>query len=87
LRIYVNKEFENLREFLFVFPDYLNKNGILEVISYHSVEDRIVKNALKELEDMGKVVFLNKKVITPSQSEIKKNRRSRSAKLRVVQKI
>ncbi|HQN48890.1 MAG TPA: 16S rRNA (cytosine(1402)-N(4))-methyltransferase, partial [Caldisericia bacterium] len=87
LRIYVNKEFENLREFLFVFPDYLNKNGILEVISYHSVEDRIVKNALKELEDMGKVVFLNKKVITPSQSEIKENRRSRSAKLRVVQKI
>ena len=87
LRIYVNKEFENLREFLFVFPDYLNKDGILEIISYHSVEDRIVKNALKELEDMGKVVFLNKKVITPSQSEVKENRRSRSAKLRVVQKI
>lgn len=87
LRIYVNKEFENLREFLLVFSDYLNKDGILEVISYHSVEDRIVKNGLKELEDMGKLIFLNKKVITPSESEIKENRRSRSAKLRVVQKI
>ncbi|MGB9843202.1 MAG: 16S rRNA (cytosine(1402)-N(4))-methyltransferase RsmH [Caldisericia bacterium] len=87
LRIFVNKEFENLREFLLVFSDYLNNDGILEVISYHSVEDRIVKNALKELEEMGKIIFLNKKVITPSQSEIKENRRSRSAKLRVVQKI
>jgi len=87
LRIFINKEFENLREFLLVFSDYLNKDGILEVISYHSVEDRIVKNALKELEEMGKIIFLNKKVITPSQSEIKENRRSRSAKLRVVQKI
>jgi 16S rRNA (cytosine1402-N4)-methyltransferase len=87
LRIFVNKEFENLREFLLVFSDYLNKDGILEVISYHSVEDRIVKNGLKELEEMDKLIFLNKKVITPSEFEIKENRRSRSAKLRVVQKI
>ncbi|MGQ9845625.1 MAG: 16S rRNA (cytosine(1402)-N(4))-methyltransferase, partial [Caldisericia bacterium] len=87
LRIFVNKEFENLREFLLVFSDYLNKGGLLTVISYHSVEDRIVKNSLKELKDMGKIIFLNKKVITPSESEIKENRRSRSAKLRVVQKV
>lgn len=87
LRIFVNKEFENLREFLLIFSDYLNKGGILAVISYHSVEDRIVKNSLKELKDMGKIILLNKKVITPSESEIKENRRSRSAKLRVVQKV
>lgn len=87
LRIFVNKEFENLREFLLVFSDYLNKDGVLAVISYHSIEDRIVKNSLKELKDMGKIIFLNKKVITPSESEIKENRRSRSAKLRVVQKV
>lgn len=87
LRIFVNKEFENLREFLLVFSDYLNKDGALAVISYHSVEDRIVKNSLKELKDMGKIICLNKKVITPSETEIKENRRSRSAKLRVVQKV
>lgn len=87
LRIFVNKEFENLREFLLVFSDYLKKDGILEVISYHSIEDRIVKVAFKELKEMEKIVFLNKKVITPTQEEIRENRRSRSAKLRVVQKI
>lgn len=87
LRIYVNKEFENLREFLLVFSDYLKKDGILEVISYHSVEDRIVKKAFKELEEMEKVKIVNKKVIIPTHEEIRENRRSRSAKLRVVKKI
>jgi 16S rRNA (cytosine1402-N4)-methyltransferase len=87
IRIYVNKELDNLREFLLIFSDYLNSSGIIEIISYHSLEDRLVKNAFKELEEMEKVKILTKKVITPTKEEIRENRRSRSAKLRVVQKI
>ncbi len=87
IRIYVNKELDNLKEFLLIFSDYLNRDGIVEIISYHSLEDRMVKRAFLELQEMEKVKILTKKVITPTKEEIKENRRSRSAKLRVVQKI
>ena len=87
LRIFVNRELDNLKEFLLIFSEYLNKDGICEIISYHSLEDRMVKMSFKELEEMEIVKVLTKKVITPTKEEIKENRRSRSAKLRVVQKI
>lgn len=87
IRIYVNRELDNLKEFLFIFSDYLNKDGIIEIISYHSLEDRMVKKSFKELEEMEIVKILTKKVITPTKEEIQENRRSRSAKLRVAQKI
>lgn len=86
IRIYVNRELDNLKEFLLIFSDYLNKDGITEIISYHSLEDRMVKKSFKELEEMEIARVLTKKVITPTKEEIKENRRSRSAKLRVVQK-
>ncbi|MCX8095585.1 MAG: 16S rRNA (cytosine(1402)-N(4))-methyltransferase RsmH [Caldisericia bacterium] len=87
IRIYVNRELDNLKEFLLIFSDYLDKEGIAEIISYHSLEDRMVKKTFKELEEMEIAKILTKKVITPTREEIIENRRSRSAKLRVVQKI
>jgi 16S rRNA (cytosine1402-N4)-methyltransferase len=57
------------------------------VISFHSLEDRIVKNFLKEKEREGKIKILTKKPIRPSKEEIRKNQRSRSAKLRAAIKI
>ena len=92
LRIECNKELENLNIFLEKIYNYLNKDGILAIISFHSLEDRIVKNYLKS-NSFNKDNFKNqlnwgfeiltKKPITPNQIEIKDNPRSRSSKLRV----
>jgi len=87
LRIYVNKELENLKTFLSSFQDYLNKNGVVEIISYHSLEDRMVKKRFLELEREGVIKVLTKRPITPQEEEIEDNIRSRSAKLRVAKKI
>ena len=87
LRIYVNKELENLKTFLSSFQSYLNKNGIVEIISYHSLEDRMVKKKFLELEREGTVEVLTKRPITPQKEEIEDNIRSRSAKLRVAKKV
>ena len=93
IRIEVNQEIEVLKDFLLQIPELLNENGRLSVISYHSLEDRLVKrfirNGLFEGEpkkDMyGNFTVPMKKVgklIVPSFSEIKENNRARSAKLR-----
>jgi 16S rRNA (cytosine1402-N4)-methyltransferase len=87
LRIAVNNELENLKAALPQAIDVLEKEGRLVVISFHSLEDRIVKNFLKEKEREGKIKILTKKPIRPSKEEIIKNPRSRSAKLRVALKI
>jgi len=87
LRIYVNKELENLKTFLSSFQNYLNKNGVVEIISYHSLEDRMAKKRFLELEREGVIKVLTKKPITPQEEEIEDNIRSRSAKLRVAKKI
>lgn len=87
LRIYVNKELENLKTFLSSFQSYLNKDGIVEIISYHSLEDRMVKKKFLELEREGTVEVLTKRPITPQKEEIEDNIRSRSAKLRVAKKV
>jgi 16S rRNA (cytosine1402-N4)-methyltransferase len=60
----------------------LEKDGRLVVVSFHSLEDKIVKNFLKENSKKGLIKILTKKPIRPSQEEIKKNPRARSAKLR-----
>ncbi|MDD2731639.1 MAG: 16S rRNA (cytosine(1402)-N(4))-methyltransferase RsmH [Candidatus Pacebacteria bacterium] len=86
LRIAVNDELNNLKEALYGAVDILKPKGRLVVISFHSLEDRIVKNFLKEL-DNKKIKILIKKPITPDKEEIKINRRSRSAKLRAAVKI
>jgi len=87
LRIAVNDELNNLKKALPQAKELLNKGGRLAVISFHSLEDRIVKNFFKDYFQKGQLKILTKKPIIPSDEEIKNNPRSRSAKLRVVEKI
>jgi 16S rRNA (cytosine1402-N4)-methyltransferase len=87
IRIAVNDEIEKLKKFLEVFLEYLSKDSRLVIISYHSIEDRIVKNFFRQLKDQKKVSLLTKKPLTPSIEEIQFNKRSRSAKLRALEKL
>ncbi len=84
IRIEVNKELEELEIFLKKIFDYLNQKGVLVIISFHSLEDRLVKIAFKKRDD---IKILTKKPITPDYEEIRKNPRSRSAKLRACEKL
>lgn len=85
LRIYVNDELGSLKELLNSIPQILNNNARSVFLTYHSLEDRIVKTAFKEFNKKG-LKIINKKVITASQEEIIQNSRSRSAKMRVLEK-
>jgi len=87
LRIAVNNELENLAALLESAPKLLSKEGRIAVISYHSLEDRLVKNQFKENEKKGYYRILTKKPITPSREEVRFNRRARSAKLRIAERI
>jgi 16S rRNA (cytosine1402-N4)-methyltransferase len=87
LRIEVNKELDELREGLKSSLNILKKGGRLCVISYHSLEDRIVKNFMRDKSKEGLLNILTKKPITPLQKEVKENPASRSAKLRVSERI
>jgi 16S rRNA (cytosine1402-N4)-methyltransferase len=84
LRIAVNSELENLETFLNSAPACLRPGGRLAVISFHSLEDRIVKNSFRASPLAGKP--LTKKVITATVEEVESNPRARSAKLRVWEK-
>jgi len=86
LRIAVNNELDNLEKLLVSAPPLLNKNGRIAVISFHSLEDRLVKNNFKLNEKENIYSIITKKPIVPSRREIEQNRRSRSAKLRIAQK-
>lgn len=94
IRIEVNQEIEALKEFLVQIPEILNKDGRLSVISYHSLEDRLVKRFIRnglfegepEKDVFGNAFVPMKKIgklIIPSFQEIKENNRARSAKLRI----
>jgi len=87
LRMAVNGEVENLQALLREAPKHLKAGGRFAVISFHSTEDRMVKQAFRSAEQTGLVQILTKKPITPSDSEIARNPRSRSAKLRAVVRI
>ncbi|MQF84336.1 MAG: 16S rRNA (cytosine(1402)-N(4))-methyltransferase RsmH [SAR202 cluster bacterium] len=102
LRIYINEELNSLSQALEQSLEILEVGGRMAVISYHSLEDRIVKNFFKKESkycicppnipkcDCGhfpKLKIITKKPVSPSQSEIEANKRSRSAKLRVVERI
>ncbi len=87
LRIYVNDELNNLKEGLEKSVKILDKDGRIAVVSYHSLEDRLVKKFYKEKEKEGILKIITKKPITPTKVEVLNNRRSRSAKLRIAQKI
>ena len=86
LRIKVNEELENLRLSLSYSFDLLQKEGRVCVISYHSLEDRIVKQKFNEAKE-EKLNILTKKVIRPSKKEVRINPRARSARLRVAERI
>ena len=87
LRIEVNHEIEALELFLKRALDVLACGGKLVVISFHSLEDRVVKNAFKDFSKNQKGNILTKKPVVPAEEEIQKNPRSRSAKLRAFQKV
>lgn len=87
LRMAVNSELENLEKALPQAQKVLATGGRLVVISFHSGEDRIVKNFLKDREDKGTLKILTKKPIKPTDDEIRENPRSRSAKLRAAEKL
>jgi len=87
LRMAVNSEIDNLKEALLKSVDLLKKGGRLVVISFHSGEDRVIKNFGKEMEEKGVLKVLTNKPISPSEKELKLNPRSRSAKLRAFERI
>ena len=87
LRIAVNDELGALKEGLGKAAAMLTPGGRIAVISFHSLEDRIVKNFFRDKAKEGKAKLLTKKPIIPTDEEVKDNPRSRSAKLRVIEKI
>ena len=102
IRIEVNSELNVLSSVLPDAIDFLNKEGRIAVISFHSLEDRIVKQIFKKFSEVDdlvkglpvipdqykpKIKLINKKPILPSEDEIKENSRSKSAKLRIIERI
>ncbi len=86
LRIAVNDELDALKEGLSSSLDLIEKDGHIIIISFHSLEDRIVKNTFREWQLTGMGEILTKKPIVPTEMEVAKNPRSRSAKMRVFKK-
>ena len=87
IRIYVNRELDDLQAMLDAAPDVLRADGRLVVISFHSLEDRIVKDALRDGGKAGIYNVLTKKPVEASEEEIDRNPRSRSAKLRAAERV
>lgn len=98
IRIEVNQEIQVIKEFLLQVPELLNDGGRLSVISYHSLEDRLVKRFIRagqfegepEKDFYGNIEVPMKKVgglVVPSKEEIKLNNRARSAKLRIAERV
>ena len=83
----VNRELENLAQLLEQAPRFLKRAGRLGIISFQSMEDRMVKQAFRFAEQTGLVRIITKKPLTPSEAELTANPRSRSAKFRVAEKI
>ena len=86
LRIAVNRESEELEQFLSRTPATLSSGGRWVVLSYHSLEDRAVKRHFRRLAQEGTLKILTKKVVRPDEREIRHNPRSRSAKMRVAER-
>jgi 16S rRNA (cytosine1402-N4)-methyltransferase len=87
LRIAVNREMEELGQFLFRTPATINSGGRMVVLTYHSREDRPVKHSFQQGQKEGTLKVLTKHVIVPGQEEQQANPRSRSAKLRCAEKV
>lgn len=86
LRMAVNQELENLEALLRDAPESLTAGGRFAVISFHSTEDRVVKQAFRSAEQTGQIRLITSKPLVPTDSEIAANPRSRSAKLRVAER-
>ena len=87
LRIFVNNELNDLRALLDAAPRVLKPGGRLVIISFHSLEDRIVKDALRDGVKQGHYQLLTRKPVTAGAEEIDRNPRSRSAKLRAAERV
>ncbi len=87
LRMAVNHEVENLGVLLEQSPGFLGPGGRLAVIGFHSVEDRLVKQAFRSAEQTGLLKILTKRPLSASDHEITANPRSRSAKLRAAVRV
>ena len=87
LRIFVNRELDDLKALLQAAPRILKPGGRVVVISFHSLEDRIVKDAFREAAKQGSMRVLTKKPLTATEEESDRNPRARSAKLRAAEKV
>jgi 16S rRNA (cytosine1402-N4)-methyltransferase len=87
LRIATNSELTNLEKVIEQGFELLSVGGRIAIISFHSLEDRIVKRAFVKLKEDGRATIVTKKPIAPTEEEIRENSRSRSAKLRVIEKL
>ena len=86
IRIWVNRELEGLGEFLARTVERLDAGGRMAVITFHSLEDRVVKHTFRALASEGRVVVRTKRPVTPAPAEVEANARARSAKLRAVER-
>jgi 16S rRNA (cytosine1402-N4)-methyltransferase len=86
LRIHVNRELDEIKALLEAAPKLLKPSGRLVVIDFHSLEDRVLKDSLREGAQKGIWTLLTKKPVTPGEEEIEQNPRARSAKLRAAEK-
>ena len=86
LRIEVNQEFENLERFFNNAPGILARNGVCVIITFHSIEDRMVKQKFRMYAKEGGFELAVKKPISPSYDEVQINPRARSAKMRVIRR-
>jgi len=87
LRIYVNQELDDLRKLLQSAPRALKQGGRLVIISFHSLEDRMVKDAMRDGAHAGTYRLLTKKPVVSGDEEVRRNPRSRSAKLRAAERL
>jgi 16S rRNA (cytosine1402-N4)-methyltransferase len=83
----VNEELENLKKMLETGWSVLRRGGRICIISFHSLEDRIVKEGFRSLEKEKRMCILTKRPLTPSEEEQRRNPRSRSAKLRCAERL
>jgi len=87
VRIWINRELDGLDGFLARTAERLNAAGRLAGITFHSLEDRIVKHTLRSLQTGGGLKVLTKRPVVPAEAEVERNPRARSAKLRAAERV